>query len=152
VLVYSDLQGMRVRTGDDGNNSLAQGFVGPTTLVGRRGCHIRDGGAILVGHQGCGALIQEGPPLVFLARALSVCVWYWSSVYAAPSSPIFAQNLKSGAMVIGVMPRQSRSLISGWLWHRQWRCQVLVMNHRVPLALRWQMPPPWLGDSARSSM
>jgi hypothetical protein len=62
-------------TGGDGNNLLTQGFVGPAIPAGRRSCCIYDGWAILVGHQGRGALIQEGPPLAFLASVLPVCVW-----------------------------------------------------------------------------
>jgi hypothetical protein len=141
-LVHFDLLRMSVCTGGDENNSLARGFVGPAALVGRHGCCVRDGGAVLIGHRGCRALIQEGPPLVFLAGVLLVCVRCWSSVYAFPASPIFAMNLKSGVVVTGVAPRRSRSLVDGWWWHRQQRCLVLAAHRRVPLALRWLMPTP----------
>jgi hypothetical protein len=32
--------------------------------------------------------------MVFLASVLPVCVWFWSSVYAAPASPICALSFK----------------------------------------------------------
>jgi hypothetical protein len=83
---------MSVCTGGDGNNSLARGFVGPTALAGRRGYCIHDGEAIHIRHQGCGALVQEGSPLVFLTGVLPICVWHWSMVYAALASPTFALN------------------------------------------------------------
>jgi hypothetical protein len=73
--VYSDVEGMSVYTRCDRNNSLTQGFVGPTALVGHRGCCVRDDGAILIGHRGCGALIQGGTSLVSLASVHLVCVW-----------------------------------------------------------------------------
>jgi hypothetical protein len=79
----------------DGNNSLAQGFVGPAALAGRLGYHFCHGRVILIGHQGCGALVQEGPPLVFLVSVLSVCAWCWSSIFATPASPIFALSFKN---------------------------------------------------------
>jgi hypothetical protein len=79
---------MSVCTDGDGNNSLAWGFAGLVTLAGLRGYCIHDGGAILNGHWGCRTLIQEGPPLVFLADVLLVCLWCWSLVYAAPASPV----------------------------------------------------------------
>jgi hypothetical protein len=104
---------MSVCIGGDGNNSHAQGFVGPAALADHRGYCIHDRGAILIGHRGCRALVQEGLPLVFLTNTLLVCRWCWSSVYAAPSSPIFALNFKSGAVVTGVVPRRSRSLTGG---------------------------------------
>jgi hypothetical protein len=138
--VQSHLQGMSVCTGGEGNNSLARGFVGPAALAGRWGCCVRDGGAILVGHQQCRALIQEGPPLVFLAGVLSVCVLGRSSVYAAPASPVFALNLKSGAVVTGVMPRWCQLLVDGRRWCRQWRCWVLAAHHTVLPILRCHMP------------
>jgi hypothetical protein len=67
--------------------------------------------AILIGHLGHRALVQVGPPLVFLAGVLSVCIWHWSLVYAAPTSAIFVLKLKSGDVVTRVAPRRSRSLI-----------------------------------------
>jgi hypothetical protein len=85
---------MSVCTGGDGNKSLAQGFACLTGLTGCWGYCIRDGGAILIGHRGCGALIQEGSPLVFVASVLLGCAWCWSSVYAALASPIFALSFK----------------------------------------------------------
>jgi hypothetical protein len=66
ALVYFDQLLMSVCTGGDGNNLLAQSFIGPTTLTGRRGCYVHDGGVILIRHWGCGALVQEDPPLVSL--------------------------------------------------------------------------------------
>jgi hypothetical protein len=66
---------MIICTGGDRTNSVTRGFIGPTTLTDRRGYYVRDGGAILVGHRGCRALVQEGPPLVFLATVLPVCIW-----------------------------------------------------------------------------
>jgi hypothetical protein len=57
---------MSVCTGGDRNNSLNRGFVGFAALSGHRGYCLHDGGGVLIGHQGCGALIQEDPPLVFL--------------------------------------------------------------------------------------
>jgi hypothetical protein len=74
------------------NNSLIRGFVGSIDPVGRRSCCIRDGGAVLVTHQGCGALVQEGPPLVFPVGVLLVRTWCWLPFYAAPASPVFALN------------------------------------------------------------
>jgi hypothetical protein len=79
---------MSVCTSGDGNNSPAQGFICPATLAGYRGFCIHDGGAILVRHQGCRAIIQGGPPVVFLAGVLSVCVGCWSSVYAVLACPV----------------------------------------------------------------
>jgi hypothetical protein len=73
--VYSDVEGMSVYTRCDRNNSLTQGFVGPTSLVGHRGCCVCDDGTILIGHRGCGALIQGGTSLVSLASVHLVCVW-----------------------------------------------------------------------------
>jgi hypothetical protein len=61
--------------GGDRNNSLNLGFVGSVTLTGHRGCLLRDGGGVLVRHRGCRALIQGGPPLLFLVGVLLVCVW-----------------------------------------------------------------------------
>jgi hypothetical protein len=58
----------------DENSSLTRGFVGPTILTGHQSCCSHDGGAILIGHRGHGALIQEVPPLVFLVGVLPVCV------------------------------------------------------------------------------
>jgi hypothetical protein len=116
----------------DSFRDLTQGFVDPATLADHQGCCVRDGEAVLVGHRGCGALVQEGPSLVFLVGVFSVCVWCWSSVYAASASPIFALNLKSGVVVIGVTPRRSL---------QRWRCRVLVAHCRVMVTLRWQMPP-----------
>jgi hypothetical protein len=52
-----------------------------------------------------GALIQEGPPLVFLAGVLPECVWHRSLVYVAPASPVSVLTLKNGAAVTGVTPR-----------------------------------------------
>jgi hypothetical protein len=49
MLVYSDLQGMSVYTGGDRNNSLAHGFVGPTTLIDHWGCCVHGSGAIRIG-------------------------------------------------------------------------------------------------------
>jgi hypothetical protein len=77
VLVDSDLQGMSICTRGDRNTSLAWGFVGFVVLIGRRGYCIRAGGPVLPGHRGCGAVIQEGPPLVLPASVLPVCVWSW---------------------------------------------------------------------------
>jgi hypothetical protein len=74
MLVYSDLQGMSVCTGGDMNNSLNRGFVGSTALTGHWGYCLHDGRAVLVEHWGCGALIEEGRPLVFLVGVLLVCV------------------------------------------------------------------------------
>jgi hypothetical protein len=56
---------LRPCTSGDGNTSLTQGFVGPTILTSRHSCRGHDGGVILVGHLGCGAIAQEGPSLVF---------------------------------------------------------------------------------------
>jgi hypothetical protein len=53
-MVLSDLQGMSV------------------ALVVTGIAHLLE--VILIGHQGSGALVQEGLPLVFLVGVLSVCV------------------------------------------------------------------------------
>jgi hypothetical protein len=135
-LVYSNLLGMSVCTGADENNTFAWGFVGSIALAGCWGYCISDGGTILVGHWRCRALVQGGLPLVFLAGVLLVCVWCWSSVYAAAASPIFALNLKSGAVVTGVMPRRSRSLVGGQWWCRQWRSQALAAHCIMPPVMR----------------
>jgi hypothetical protein len=75
VLVYSDLQGMSVYTGGDRNNSLNWGFVGSAALTVRWGCCLRGGGAVHVVRRGCRALVHMGPPMVFLAGVLPVCLW-----------------------------------------------------------------------------
>jgi hypothetical protein len=62
--------------------------------------------AILIGHLGHGALVQVGPPLVFLAGDLSVCVWHCPLVYFTPVSPIPVLKLKGDAWVAGVVPQQ----------------------------------------------
>jgi hypothetical protein len=41
----------------DRNNSIARGFVGSVIFIGRRGCNIHAGMAVLIGRWGCGALI-----------------------------------------------------------------------------------------------
>jgi hypothetical protein len=92
------------------DSSLTQGFIGPAVFVGHWGCRGHDGRAILIGHQGHRALIQEGLPLVFLAGVL--LVWRCSLDYAAPTSPISVLTLNSGVGVTGVAPLQSQSFIS----------------------------------------
>jgi hypothetical protein len=91
--------------GGNGDNSLTWGFIGVIVLAGCRNYCVHDGGAILIGHWGCGAVVQEGPPLVFLAGVLPICVWSWLLlVYAAPASPISALTVKSSAEVTGFTP------------------------------------------------
>jgi hypothetical protein len=68
TLVYSDLQGTCDCIGGEKNNFLTQGLVGSVALAGHWGHCIRDGGAIFIGYRECGALVQEGPPLVFCCR------------------------------------------------------------------------------------
>jgi hypothetical protein len=53
--------------------------------------------SLVPGEGGHGAIIQEGPPLVFLAGVLPVCVWCWSLVYVTPASPVSVLTLKNGA-------------------------------------------------------
>jgi hypothetical protein len=65
---------VHVCIGDDKNNFLTQGLVGSVTLGGHLGHCVRDGRAVFVGDRGCGALVQEGPPLVFFACILPVGV------------------------------------------------------------------------------
>jgi hypothetical protein len=40
-------------------NSLTRSLVGFVTFANRWGHCVRDGGAVLIRHRGCGALIQE---------------------------------------------------------------------------------------------
>jgi hypothetical protein len=68
-------------------------------------------GAIFVGHQGCRALIQEGPSLVFLAGVIPICAWCCMLVYVAPASPVPALTLKSGAGVTTVTPHWCRLFV-----------------------------------------
>jgi hypothetical protein len=84
----------------DVDSSLTQGFVGPTIFAGHCGCCSHDGKAIFVGHWGCGALVEEGPPFVFLSSVLPV--WRCSLAYAAPASSVFVLTLNGGVRVIGV--------------------------------------------------
>jgi hypothetical protein len=79
VLIYSDLQGESICTRGHENNSLAWGFVGPAILTGRQDYRVCDGGAILAGCRGRGALTQEGSPFIFPTGILPVCVWYLRS-------------------------------------------------------------------------
>jgi hypothetical protein len=58
-----------------GITHLLRGFIGPTVRTGHQSRRGHDGGAVLIEHQGRGALIQEGPPWVFLVGVLPVCVW-----------------------------------------------------------------------------
>jgi hypothetical protein len=95
-----------------GHECCAGGFVGLAVLTSHQSCHDHVGRAVLFGYLKRKDLVQEGPPLVFLAGVLSVCVWHWSSVYAAPASPVSILTLKGGAMVIGVTPRWSRLIVS----------------------------------------
>jgi hypothetical protein len=62
------------RIGGDKNNFLTRGLVGSIALAGRRGRYICDGGAVFVEHRRCGALVQEGPPLVFFAGIFLVSI------------------------------------------------------------------------------
>jgi hypothetical protein len=80
VLIYSDLQGESICTRSHENNSLAWGFVGPAILTGRQDYRVCDGGAILAGCRGRGALTQEGSPFIFPTGILPVCVWYLGSL------------------------------------------------------------------------
>jgi hypothetical protein len=78
-------------------SSLTQSFVGPAIFTGRWGCHGQDGRAILVGHPGGRALIQEDPSLAFLVGVPPVgCC---SLVYAAPASPVTIQISNGGVVV-----------------------------------------------------
>jgi hypothetical protein len=96
--------------GDDRDNSLTWGFIGPTVFTDSWGCHDHDVRAIPVGHRGHGALVQEGLPLVFLAGVLQV--WRCPLVYAALISHVYVLTLNGGVGVIGVAPLRSRSFIS----------------------------------------
>jgi hypothetical protein len=85
----------------------AQGCVGPAVLTSRQIYYGHDGGSSSSGTRGHRALIQEGPPLVFLAGVLPVCVRLWLLDYAAPTSPNSVLTLKSSVVVTGVMPHWS---------------------------------------------
>jgi hypothetical protein len=58
-----------------GITHLLGGFIGPTVRTSHQSHCGHDGGAVLIGHRGHGALVQEGPPWVFLVGVLPVCVW-----------------------------------------------------------------------------
>jgi hypothetical protein len=90
----------------DGDSSLTWGFVDPAILTGHRSSHNHDGGAILIVLRGCGALIEKGPPLIFLASVLPVCAWRCPLIYTTPASPIPTLTLEGGARVIVVIPHQ----------------------------------------------
>jgi hypothetical protein len=126
---------MSVCTSDDRNNSPNRGFVGSIAITVCRGYCLHVDRVVLIGRQGCRALIHEGPPLVFLACVLPVCVWCCLSIYAAPASLVLALDLKNGATMTGVTTCPSWLPFSGWWWHRQWRCRVLVAYHGAPSAL-----------------
>jgi hypothetical protein len=91
------------------DSSLTRGFVGPTVFTGHWGCHGHDGRAILIGHRGRGALIQEGTPLVLLAGVLPI--WCCSLVDAATTSLVSVMTLNGGVAVKGVAPLQSQSFV-----------------------------------------
>jgi hypothetical protein len=78
-LVSSDLQGVNVRVGSNGNSSLTWVSQVPSCPWWQGHLHRAPGR---------GAFIQEGPPLVFLADDLPICAWHWLFVYAAPTYPI----------------------------------------------------------------
>jgi hypothetical protein len=78
MLVCSVLQGMRVcitfaarQCTDD---LLTRSLVGSIAYAVRGSRCIHDCGVILIGHRGCRALVQEGPPLVFPASIFLVCL------------------------------------------------------------------------------
>jgi hypothetical protein len=107
MLVHFDLLGMSVCTGGDGNNSLARDIVGPAAPAVHWGFCIREWGRAL-------GLSCQCPLDMHRVLVISLC----------RSFSYFPLNLKSGAMVIGVMPHRSRLLFGGRWWHRQWihRC------------------------------
>jgi hypothetical protein len=99
---------MSICTSGVGNNSLTQGFVGPTVLVGRRGCCIHDGGVTLTSTGGAEPSSMRAGPWTFLlvSSRYAYRVDFW--LCAAPISPNYELTLKSGAVVTGIVPH--------WLW------------------------------------
>jgi hypothetical protein len=91
------------------DSSFTQGFMGPTVFARHLGCHDHDGRVVLIGQRGHGALIQEGPPLIFLLGVLPI--WHCSLVYVASASPVSVLTLKGGVGVTGVAPLRSWSFI-----------------------------------------
>jgi hypothetical protein len=89
-------------TGGDVDSLLTRGFVGPTIFTNHWGYSGHYGRIVLIGHRGHRALIQEDPPLVFLAGVLPV--WHCSLVYAAPTSPIYILTLNGGVGMTRVAP------------------------------------------------
>jgi hypothetical protein len=57
---------MSVCIHSDKNNSLTQDLLGSATLADRWGSCVRDGGAILIEHRGCRAIIRSARPWSFL--------------------------------------------------------------------------------------
>jgi hypothetical protein len=114
--------------GGGGDSSLTRGFIGLAMLADRQSYLNHDGGAVLVGHRGCGAFILEGPSLVFSAGVLLVCAWHCSLAYVGPTSPICALTLRGCARMAGVATHRSWPFIGMWharrhprahpWWHR----------------------------------
>jgi hypothetical protein len=75
-------------------------------LAGRRWCHGRDGGVILIESQGNGAPTQEASPQVFPAGIFSVCVWSRQLLMWLLLLMFTFVDSKSDFLVAGVVPRQ----------------------------------------------
>jgi hypothetical protein len=97
-----------------GHARVLWGFAGPAILATCQSCRSHDGEAVLIWHRWCRALIEEGPPLVFLIGVLPVCGWHCPLIYVTLASPVPILTLKGGAGVIGVVPNWFRSFVGSW--------------------------------------